>query len=469
MRKSLWLLLAFTVLPGCSPYSSNLPELPGPVPERFIEAGDQKDFTDPGRFWEQFNDPQLNELVTEALDGNLTMKQALARYDQFTALEKISRASLLPFLNLTGSAGWDESLSTIGSTEGTSLRLSAVASYELDLWDKQGKGRDKSSYNRQASVADIKTAYISVAAQVTDLYFLLIEQRAQLELSDSIIDSQADTLARMDSRYEAGLVQALDVYQARQNILASRAAKPVYQANLAKSSHALATLVGRFYEPGLAGNKSNLLKLNNEVLPGIPSELIARRPDIQAAFLRLQAKDAEVAAAVADRFPSFNLTAIFGTGRLDYTTVVSDTFWNLLMEAVLPVFDNGRRRAEVDRRKAVVEEELARYHQIILSAVQEVEDALASYRYGLAQLKLLEERYIATTATLRLAEDQYFEGLTEYLSVLTTQVAHFNVQRQLLSSRRQLISDRISLMRALGGDWMVDDIKTRYLENGEKK
>ena len=176
-----------------------------------------------------------------------------------------------------------------------------------------------------------------------------------------------------------------------------------------------------------------------------------------------------VAAAVADRFPSFNLTAIFGTGRLDYTTVVSDTFWNLLMEAVLPVFDNGRRRAEVDRRKAVVEEELAHYHQIILSAVQEVEDALASYRYGLAKLKLLEERYIATTATLRLAEDQYFEGLTEYLSVLTTQVAHFNVQRQLLSSRRQLISDRISLLRALGGDWMVDDIKTRYLENGEKK
>ena len=113
----------------------------------------------------------------------------------------------------------------------------------------------------------------------------------------------------------------------------------------------------------------------------------------------------------------------------------------------------------MERRQAVVEEELARYHQTVLAAVQEVEDALASYRSGLAQLNLLEERYIATTATLRLAEDQYFEGLTEYLSVLTAQVAHFNLQRQLLSSRRQLISDRISLWRALGGDWLTNEEK----------
>jgi len=183
----------------------------------------------------------------------------------------------------------------------------------------------------------------------------------------------------------------------------------------------------------------------------------------------LAAEDAEVAAAVAERFPSFNLTAVFGSGRLDYTSIISETFWSLMVDAVQPIFDNGRRRAEVERSKAVVEEELARYHQTVLSAVQEVEDALASYRSGLEQLKLLEERHIATTATLRLAEDQYFEGLTEYLSVLTNQVAHFNVQRQLLSSRRQLISDRISLLRALGGNWMTDDINQHYQENGEKK
>jgi len=465
MMRELLMLLITAVLSGCSVYQSELPEMPGPMPAEFIEAGGQV-FNEPGRFWERFDDPQLNDLVGEALDGNLSIRQALARYKQFNALDKISRASQLPFLNLTGSAAYDDQ---INSVEGSSLRLSAVAGYELDLWNKLKSGREQASYNRQASAGDIKTAYISIAAQVTDLYFLMIEQRAQLELSDRIIDSQADTLARMETRYDAGLVQPLDVYQARQNILAARAAKPQYQANLAKAGHALATLLGRFPEKGLGGDKAELLKLEDEPLPGIPSELIARRPDIQAAFLRLKARDAEAAAAVAERFPSFNLTAVLGSGRLDYVSVISDTFWSLMLEAVQPIFDNGRRGAEIERRKAVVEEALAGYHQIILAAVQEVEDRLVAYRSGREQLRLLEERYVATDATLRLAEDQYFEGLTDYLSVLTAQVNHFALQRQLLSARRQLLSERIALWRALGGDWMTEDINNRYAKNGEIK
>ena len=117
----------------------------------------------------------------------------------------------------------------------------------------------------------------------------------------------------------------------------------------------------------------------------------------------------------------------------------------------------------------MLEEELARYQQTVLAAFQEVEDALSAGRTGEEQIKLLEERYEATSATLRLAEDQYFAGLTDYLSVLTAQKNHFDLQAQLLSARRRLISERISLMRALGGDWMVADINKRLQENGEKK
>jgi NodT family efflux transporter outer membrane factor (OMF) lipoprotein len=469
MKKFIVSILIGAILAGCSVHRSELPELPGPLPAQFIEAGDRREFNEPGRFWERFDDPDLNRLLTEALDGNLSIKQALARHDQFSALEKISRASRLPFLNLVGSAGYDRQISSITSVEGSSLRLSAAAGYEIDLWNKLKSGREQASYNRRASAAEIKTAYIGVAAQVSDLYFLLIEQRAQLALSDRIIATQEDTLARLENRYEAGLVPPLDIYQARQNILAARADKPRYQANLANGGHALATLLGRFPAKGLGGDRAELLQISDAALPGLPSELLARRPDIQAAFLRLKARDAEVAAAVADRFPSFNMTAVLGAARLDYARVISDTFWSLMLEAVQPLFDNGRRRAEIERREAVVREALAGYRQAILTAVQEVEDRLAAYRTGLDQLKLLEERYIATEATLRLAEDQYFEGLTDYLSVLTAQVNHFNLQRQLLSGRRQLISDRIGLWRALGGDWMIEHIDNRDTNNGEIK
>ncbi|MEN8136232.1 MAG: efflux transporter outer membrane subunit [Thermodesulfobacteriota bacterium] len=456
-------------LSGCSVHHGNIPELPGPLPENFIGAEADQDFSEPGRFWERFNDPKLNELVGIGLDGNLSAKKAIARYNQFSALERISKSSYLPFLNLNSSAGTDQQQSTLGSFDGSSLRLSAVAGYEIDLWNKLGSGRSTATYNRQASVADIKTAFITVAAQVADLYYFTVEQRAQLELNEQIIASQADTLARMESRYEAGLVPALDVYQARQNIIGAKANKPTFQANLAKGSHALATILGQFPSQNLSGELTELPAILPEVPVGLPSELISRRPDIEAALLRLRARDQEVAAAVAARFPSFNLNATVGNVSLDYASKISGTVWSLVLDTVLPIFDYGRRRAEVERRRAILEEELARYHQTVLAAFQEVEDALIVGRTGEEQIKLLEERYEATSATLRLAEDQYFAGLTDYLSVLTAQKNHFELQAQLLTARRRLISERISLMKALGGDWMVADINNRLQENGEKK
>lgn len=466
-------LIGFLILlsaSGCaSLHQAAQPPLPGPLPSRFLEDGTTEDLSEPGRFWERFNDPRLNELESNALDGNLTIKQAMARYDQFTALEKISRSSSLPFLNLTGSTGRDKPLSMSGNSEGSTFKLAAVAGYEIDLWNRLGSARNSAAHSRQASVADIKTAFISVAAQVADLYYLAVEQRAQLALTDRIIASQAETLSRMEERYTAGLVPPLDVYQARQNILAARARKPVLRANLAKVGHAWATLLGHFAGADLAGNPAELPAELPAAPAGLPSELLSRRPDIEAALLRIKARDQEVAAAVAARFPSFNLNAVLGRGSIDYATTISGTFWNVVLDATLPIFDYGRRRSEVDRRRAVVAEEVARYQQTVLRAFQEVEDALVAGRTGQEQIKLLAERYATTTAALRLAEEQYFEGLTDYLSVLTAQKNDFEVQTQLLSARRQLISDRISLMKALGGDWMMADINNRLQESGESK
>lgn len=466
--KKILVLLIFLGLGGCSVYDGVTPEFPDMLPENFIGAGADQDFSEPGRFWELFNDQKLNELVDKALDGNLSIKQAVARHDQFSALEKISKSSYLPFLNLSGSAARDKQLSLGGGNEGTSLRLSVLAGYEVDLWNKLDSNRSASSYYQQASVADIKSALIGVAAQVSDLYYLIVEQRAQLELNEQIIASQADTLSRMETRYEAGLVPAIDVYLARQNIIAAKARNPVFEASLAKANHALAILLGQFPSQQLSGELSGLPEIIPAVAPGLPSELISRRPDIEAALFRIKARDKEVAAAVAERFPSFNLRAGIGSGSLDYISKISGTYWNLLLDAAVPLFDYGRRRAEVERRQAVLEEELLKYYQTVLKAFQEVENALISGRSREEQIKLLEERYEATSATLRLAEDQYFVGLTDYLSVLTAQRNHFSLQAQLLDARRQMVSERITLMRALGGDWMIEDINKRLQESGEK-
>lgn len=462
-------VLLFLGLHGCQVYTGRVPELPGPLPEHFAGAEAAQEISEPGRFWEQFNDSTLNELEKQGLDNNLTIKQAMARHAQFTALEKISRASALPFLNLNASSNHDKSLSMGGSSEGSGLKLSTAAAYEIDLWNKLGSERNAAFYNTQASVAEIKTAFISVAAQVADLYYLGAEQQAQQELNARIIASQSDTLSRIERRYEAGLVPALDVYQARQNLIAAKAKSPVFQANQAKAHHALTILLGRFPAPDTDKGLAQLPETLPEVPALLPSALLCRRPDIEAALLKIKARDNEVAAAVAARFPSFNLSAAFGSASLDYARTISGTFWNLVLDATMPLFDSGRRQAEVERRQALLEEEVARYQQTVLKAFQEVEDALAADHSVQEQIRLLRERYTLTTTTLRLAEEQYFEGLTDYLSVLTAQTNHFEVQTQLLSARRQLISERLSLMKALGGDWMLEEMNNRTQENGEKR
>ncbi len=457
MKKVLRLLPVF-LLTGCSVYHSKLPSEPATMPDSFQQLPDTTTASSAiSRFWEDFHDPRLNDLVTEALDGNLGLVQGLARIDQAEAQVRISRASKLPYLNLGGAAGFDQQLLNGQEVSGNSLRLSAAAGYEIDLWGKLASRRQAAELSASATRADLAALRLSVAAQATDYYYLLAEQQAQLDLTDQIITAQQDTMDRLESRYAEGLTPPLDLYQARQNILAAQSQRPVYEEGEARARHALAVLLGRYPLAETAAVPVTLPNSIPAVPVGLPSTLLTRRPDLVAALDRLRGIDAQVAAAVADRFPAFNLSAGLGLIRSDYLTSVSGLVWNLLLDAVQPVFDHGRRQAEVARQEALVRESLAAYHQTILKAVQEVEDGLTANTAQERRLVLLESRATAVAATLRLAEDQYFEGLTDYLSVLTAQKNNFEVQSQLLSGRRQLISTRISLWRALGGDWVGQD------------
>jgi NodT family efflux transporter outer membrane factor (OMF) lipoprotein len=453
VKKFLCLLPAL-LLAGCSAYHSKLQPQPATLPDRFHQLPDSAAASlATTRFWEEFHDPGLNDLVSEALEGNLGLAQSLARIDQAEAQTRISQASELPYLNLLGAAGRDRQLLNSQEVSGSSLRLSAAAGYEIDLWGKLASRRQAAELSASASRADLAALRLSIAAQVSDFYYLLAEQQAQLDLTDQIIGAQQGTLDRLDSRYAEGLAPPLDLYQARQNILAARAQRPVYEEGAARARHALAVLLGRYPEAETVSVPATLPDLIPAVPVGLPSTLLTRRPDLVAALDRLRGTDAQVAAAVAERFPAFNLSAGLGLIRSDYLTSVSGLVWNLLLEAVQPVFDHGRRQAEVARQKALVRESLAGYHQAILKAIQEVEDGLAANAAQERRLTLLAARATAVASTLRLAEDQYFEGLTDYLSVLTAQKNNFEVQSQLLSGRRQLISTRIGLWRALGGDW----------------
>lgn len=461
----LWVvsLMAASILWGCSLHRSQT--VTTPVAPQGFAAALESDAVDslPERWWAIFGDPRLDALMEQAFAGNLDLTQALAKLEQLQALGRQSDAARQPFLNLEGSAGRVRQPSVVGPVTTDSFRLSAAAGFELDLWKKLKSRSDAAGLDVLASRQDIQTLYLSLTAQLAELYYLAVEQRAQLRLTDSTIVSFADALARVEDRYRSGLVPALDVYQARQNLAAAKARRPQTERTLATTEHALAVLLGRYPDRSLAGDLSGIPTLTQGFATGIPSQLLTRRPDIAASLARLQASDARIGAAIAERFPSFALAGSYGGASSDLDSLLSspNIFWNLLLNLAQPVLDGGRRRAEVERVRAVFQENLAKYHQSVLRAFQEVEDALVQGRTSALRIALLEERVAAASASRRLALDRYLQGISDYLPVLTAQTAEFDAESQLLAARRQLVSDRIALARGLGGGWMEKALDSR--------
>ncbi|UCD48147.1 MAG: efflux transporter outer membrane subunit [Deltaproteobacteria bacterium] len=456
-------LLLVTWLSGCSVHRQQAVTPPSPVPDSFVrQEGPPVEALPIGRWWETFRDEVLNDLMKEALANNLDLEQSFARLSQLQAVTRQAESVLYPSLNVEGEAGRSRQPGITGSSTGTIYSLSLAAGYEVDLWKRNRSGATAAMLEERASREDVRSLFISLSAELADLYYLAVEQRAQIDLTDGTIASFEDTVGLVTRLYVQGLVSALDVYQARQNLSFAQASRPVFEANLAEAEHAISVLLGRYPDRDLAGKMAELPETSEAFPEGLPSQLLARRPDVQAEFLRVQARDARVAEAIADRFPSFNLLGNYGTSRAIFGAGdVTGIFWNLLAGVSQPVIDGGRRKAEVDRTEAAFRESLARYREKVLTSFREVEDALVNNRTTEERIRRLEEHVEATGGALRLSLDRYLLGLSDYLPVLAAQTADFTARSRLLAAKRQLISDRISLARALGGDWMEEEMEPR--------
>jgi NodT family efflux transporter outer membrane factor (OMF) lipoprotein len=454
--------LQIVVLGGCAVHSPEGITLLAPLPESFTEKPlDSGPMPAPDRWWEAFKDERLNRLMELAFAGNLDLDQAYARLRQFEAVARKSGAARLPFVNLEGNASRSRRLGAMDAETGGSYELSVAAGFEVDLWNKLKSRTRARELETEASLEDIRTLYLTISAQVADLYYLMVEQRSQLDLTDQTVEAREATVELVERRYLEGIVLALDVYQARQTLAAARARRPEFEATLGTAAHALSVLIGNYPDQTVGGDLAVIPEVPAAFPVGLPSELLSRRPDIRAELFRLKASDQEIGVAVANRFPSINLLADYGRAGSDFGISLSETVWSLIGNMTLPLLDWGSRKVEVDRTRAVFDEQLSRYRQAVLVAFQEVEDALVNNRTTEEAIRRLEEEEAAARSALRLATDRYIDGLSDYLPVLTAQALHFDARRRLLSARRKLISDRISLARALGGSWIDQETEKR--------
>lgn len=459
-RPTVLSLVFFLALTGCSVHAPVPIEPSVEAPVRYVnDLAEEPGAVFVSPWWEMFDDPRLDALMQRLFAENFDLDRGLARLRQAQAAFGVARSGLFPAAALSGEAARNRSRDGF---VGDSYQGSLAVSYELDLWRKVAARSDAAAYEVAASAADLDVLYISLSAQLADLYYLVVEQHAQQELTRNSVAAFRDTLERVERRYRAGLVEAVDVYQARQNLLAAEARLPAIETRLRTATHAIDVLVGMYPGAEAIGPVEKLPKDPVQFPVGLPASLLARRPDVQAAFARVQAADAGVAAAIADRLPAINLLGSVGSSRTETAAgLLSGNIWRLVADLTLPVLDGGRRRAEVDRRQAQFDASLALYRQAVLNAYQEVENGLVANRTTETRIGILVDQTTAAEGSLRLALDRYMMGVTDYLPVLVAQANQLESRSQLITARRQLVSDRIALAKALGGQWMNQQMSRR--------
>ncbi len=452
------------LIAGCSVHSRQPVDLPVTPPETYREQAAKEHSGHPIEYWwKTFYDSKLDRLMEEAFSANLDLAQAYARLEQLEAVSRATAAAQYPSLSGEAQGSREDTPGFFGNNTGNSYRLSLAAGFELDIWQKLRSRAQAADFEMKATEEEVKSVYLSLSAELVDLYYLAVEKRAQLDLADQTIASFADTLDRVERRYREGLVSALDVYQARQNLAGVRANRQLSEASLAVAEHALSVLIGRYPDRETGGQLARIPGVTESFPAGLPSQLLTRRPDVQSAFLRLKARDEQIAAAIADRFPSFNLLGNYGKSSTAFSTGdITGSFWSVIGNLMEPIVDGGRRRAEVDRTRAVFREYVAIYQKAVLAAFRDVEDALIRSRTTRERVLLLEDREAAASSALRLSLDRYMMGLSDYLPVLTAQGLYFNARSSLLEGQRQMVSDRIQLARSLGGTWMTRELENRF-------
>ena len=478
-------VLGGSMLMACSPHKvTRSPAAPIELPAEFSKAGVAPL---PDKWWQDFSDTALNQLVEETMKGNFQLAGAWARLRQAEAIAKQAGSGRYPQLDLTANASrrkvfnqfasQDPSGMTSSSFEVNNFSVSAAAGYELDIWKKMSNQTQAAIIDARGARGDLESIAMSLTAEVTETWFDLLYQRAQRDLLNEQVALNKSLLELVELRFEGGLASALEVLQQKQQLIATRSRIVTVDSTEAVLRHRLAILTGR---PPLTPMTTNepLQLPDLPPLPsaGIPADLLVRRPDVRAARDRVVAADYRVAVAVADRLPSLRIGA-----SLDFQdTTIADLFktplWSIFGSLTAPLFDGFRRKAEVERQRAVVSERLAAFGQVLLTAMGEVEGAIVGEREQLRLISELEEQLEVAGENLTEAQSRYERGIAPagFLDVLGALQAKQAVELSILGARRALISHRIRLCRALGGTWTRElkapkSLKPRAAKQGESK
>lgn len=402
-------------------------------------------------WWKQFNDPVMDGLIELGLENNFDLQAFVYRIEQATALARQSGARLFPSIDLSASDQyeWDDRIAS-GENKDREERtaIGGGLRWELDLFGRLSAARKARVLQQEASVEDWLDARLLLSGAIAETYLETKEQKRQLEVIQEQIEINESLLKLTTLRFGQGQSSIVDVLQQQEQLDETKARVPQTEARIAQLEYTLDVLLGRSPGDGNLVKASNFAKLPPMPTVGIPADLLQRRPDLRAAEKRLLALDQRLGEAVADQLPSI----VIG-GGVDWRgdPRLGDAIRSAFASLSAPLFAAGERRAEVVLRRAQVEEGLARYTEQFINAVLEVESILVLERKLLERLELEEKQLSNARRLLTEARNRFSQGLTDYLPVFTSLNIVQNLERQIVSVRRNVLSARVSLHRALGG------------------
>lgn len=405
------------------------------------------------RWWQGLGDAQLSTLVEQALQANPSLRATQAALRQSRAQRDVTAAGLAPSLNGSGSAQRSRS----GNATGNSFSAGLDASWELDVFGRLASGLEASDADVRTAQATLEGARVSLAAEVALTYIDLRNQQQRLVIARTNLASQRETLQITDWRMQAGLTTSLATEQAKAAVEQTAAQVPMLEASLAQSRHALAVLTGQ-NPAALDAQLAAVVPVPQaptELALQIPAETLRQRPDVIAAETRVAAALARVSQADAARYPSFRLGGSLGLRALTLGTLTQggSVVGALLSSISVPLLDGGAARAQVRVQQEGLEQARLAYVSTVLTALQEVEDALAAVQGDAQRRERLQAAVEAAQNAALLAQQRYSSGLVDFQTVLETQRSQLSSQDSLATATATLTADHVRLYKALGGGW----------------
>ena len=467
-RRKPWLVIlpamvAFQIC-GCT-VGPNYRRPAAEVPTAYKELGNWKeaqpnDQNLGGNWWEMFQDAQLNGLELQVNVSNQNLKAAEAQYTQARALLRYNRAAYFPTITAGANASRNRisnnkppSLSTDGVTY-NDFQIPFELSYEVDVWGRIRRTVESYREQAQASAADLATVNLSMHAQVALFYFQARVLDAEEQLLNSTVTQYQQALELIENRYAGGIASDLEVQQATTQLETTRAQAIDVGVARAQYEHAVAILIGK--PPADFSLAALPLTAPPPPIPaGLPSELLERRPDIAAAERRMASANAQIGVAKAAYYPTISLGATGGFESGVITTLISgpSVLWSAGGSAVAPIFDAGRRRANMDQAIAAYDQTVANYRETVLTGFQQVEDNLAGLRILENEAQVQERAVVAAQKYLELANSRYTGGVTSYLEVTTAESAALSDELTAVNILGRRMVDAVTLVQALGGGW----------------